>query len=296
MSPEVICFGETLWDIFPDDKYIGGAPLNVASRLSSLGAKVSLISSVGKDPLGKKIKTYLKENKISATCLQTDPDLPTGTVTVSLDPHGSATYKINAPVAWDRIRSDPKALHITVSSSTFIYGSLSCRDPISFRTLTKLLDKASFKVFDLNLRPPHYSKETIYDLLQKADLLKINKEELEVIIGWYAIKKTGIEQQLRQLSKLTSTPVICVTLGDKGAVLFSDNSILKNSGFKIEVADTVGAGDSFLAGLIFQLQKKASAKKALKYACALGALVAGKKGANAQVHDDEIQLLLNSQK
>ena len=149
MASEIVCFGETLWDIFPDRKHIGGAPLNVASRLSSLGAKVSLISRVGKDHLGKKIKTFLKENDISGACVQIDPDLPTGMVTVDLDPHGSATYQINYPVAWDRISKAEMALQTTRDASVFIYGSLSSRDPRSQNTLTELLDKANFKVFDV---------------------------------------------------------------------------------------------------------------------------------------------------
>ena len=296
MASEMVCFGETLWDIFPDGKRIGGAPLNVASRLRSLGVKVTMISSVGKDNLGKKIKTYLKENDISYTCLQTDPDLPTGTVSVDLDNDGSANYEINYPVAWDRIREDRKAIQITKASSFFIYGSLSSRDPVSYKTLKLLLDNAHFKVFDLNLRQPHYSKESIFELLQKADLLKINDEELEVLNQWYGIKKMKLGKQLKRLSEMTSTPFICVTLGDKGAVFYSKETIYRSSGFKIKVADTVGAGDSFLAGLIYQLNQDTPKKEALEFACALGALVASKKGANAPVYSDEIQALLDSKK
>ncbi|WKK66978.1 carbohydrate kinase family protein [Lutimonas zeaxanthinifaciens] len=296
MTPDIVCFGETLWDVFPDGKRIGGAPLNVASRLSSLGLKVGLISSVGKDRLGKKIKTYLQEKGISSNCLQSHPDLPTGTVTVSLDTNGSATYKINSPVAWDRINEDPKAVQIVKTSSIFIYGSLSSRDPVSFNTLTKLLNKATFKAFDLNLRPPHYSKETLEKLLRQADLLKINDEELDVLCGWYEIDKLPVEEQLQKISEMTSTPAICLTLGAKGAILLSEGSIFKCLGFKVEIADTVGAGDSFLAGLVYQLLNNTPKLKALRFACALGALVASKKGANARVHPDEIESLLNSQK
>ncbi len=291
MEQKIVCFGETLWDVFPDKKLIGGAPLNVAARLSSLGADVSLVSKVGNDIEGMGIFNFMKERNLSLTCLQTDATLSTGTVDVSLNNSGSATYVINSPVAWDCIETRSEALAVVRASRTFVYGSLACRNPISRATLENLLAEASFKVFDVNLRPPHYSKDLVIDLMKQSNLIKINDEELDIIAEWLGFSKESIDNQLKQLSAYTGAENICLTMGANGAMFFARGKYFRHHGYKIRVTDTVGAGDSFLAGLIYKLGQGFPEAEALDFACALGAAVAGKKGGNAIVLMEDIEKL-----
>ncbi len=288
----VCCFGEVLWDVFPDGKQIGGAPLNVALRLSSFGVDTSILSAVGKDELGDEALTYIKERGLDISYIQRN-ELPTGNVPVVLDKKGSATYTIAKPVAWDNISYDEYTHNKIISVEVFIYGSLACRSELSRATLHTYLDMASgsFKVFDINLRAPHYEKEVLFNLMRKADLIKFNDEELPLICAMESKAFDTIEDQISFISDVTNTPSICVTLGHKGALLYQNGSFYRHTGYQVTVADTVGAGDSFLAGLIFQLLDKQTPEKALDFACAIGALVASKTGANEAISVDEIERL-----
>ena len=291
MGQKVVCFGETLWDVFPDKELIGGAPLNVAARLSSLGADVTLISRIGNDAKGMGIINFMKKRNLPISCLQTDLNLSTGTVNVSLDSLGSATYTINSPVAWDRIETTSEALTVVLASQIFIFGSLACRDAISRHSLDKLLVQARYKVFDVNLRLPHYSKDLVLSLMKQSDLIKLNEEELKMIAEWLGFSELSVSDQLKLLSEQTDKASICLTLGADGAILFDKGAYFRHQGYKIQVADTVGAGDSFLAGLIHKLSHGSTQEDALDFACALGAMVAGKKGGNAIISIDAIEKL-----
>ena len=292
MSLKIVCFGEILWDEFPDKKIIGGAPLNVALRLSSLGNQVRMISKIGNDPDGEALLAYLKENNLNTEGIQTDHQLPTGNVKVHLDENNTATYTISEPVAWDQIMPNEIDILKASEADAFVYGSLASRNQQTKNTLSALLHQANFKIFDANLRPPFYKMSFVIDLLMTADLIKLNDEELEEIAAQLNLDNSSIEQQIRSLAKITSTKHICITLGSKGALLFSDEKIYFNKGYKVTVKDTVGAGDSFLASLIHQILNKKEAQESLDRSCGMGALVASKNGANAEVSQDEIDHLL----
>jgi len=292
MSPKIVCFGETLWDIFPNERKIGGAPLNVACRLHSLGSEVHLISRVGKDDLGDQILIYLKEHGLNTHTIQIDDKYPTGIVKVSLDSLNTASYSIERPVAWDYISLDNATLSKVRSSDALIFGSLACRNETSKNTLFALLDENVFKVFDANLRPPHYSMDLILELIKRSDFIKLNDEELEEICDFVNIKGLDVTDQIIALSAITNSRHICVTLGKDGAVLYFDKQIYKNAGYVVKVKDTVGAGDSFLATLIHHFLLKEGPQFALDYSCAMGSIVASKSGANEPISADEIRQLL----
>ena len=289
MKIKAICFGEVLWDVFPDKARIGGAPLNVASRLSATGIETEIISRIGTDQKGKKILAYLKSNNVGTENIETDATYPTGMVNVSLSNSGSATYEIAYPSAWDKIEVSGSSMNSVRKADVFIFGSLVCRDKISRNTLFDLLEPANYKVFDINLRPPHYQKETLQQLMQKADFIKFNDEELFEIAGMLGSPFNSLEQNLLFISEKTNTKSICVTKGSHGAVLLSEGKLYYNSGYQIKVKDTVGAGDSFLASLIAKLLTNEDPQKALDYACAVGALVAGSEGANPKLEAEEIK-------
>lgn len=290
----IVCFGEVLWDVFPNHKTIGGAPLNVALRLQSFGHKVAMITKIGKDALGETIFEYIKTNGVEVDYIQKDDHLKTGEVEVSLNEEGSATYVIHAPRAWDAIELTEAAKQITATSDAFIFGSLVARTAVSKATLYLLIDCAPYKIFDVNLRAPYYSLEELNYLMNAADFIKFNDDEIFEICNSLYGKSIALEECIRLISKQTSTASICVTLGAKGAVLFVDNEFYYNAGYTVNVIDTVGAGDAFLATLTHKLLIGSTPQNAINYACAVGAYVASQAGANPKFEKEDIEKLMLS--
>lgn len=289
---KAVCFGEVLWDLFPDKERIGGAPLNVASRLASFGIQTEMISKVGTDEKAKDLLYYLRSNNVEVRNIAEDKEFPTGVVKVSLSSKGSANYDIAYPSAWDKIESTPEMLKAVATADVFIFGSLVCRDEVSRKTLFELLPKAKYRVLDFNLRPPHYSKELLLELITHADFIKFNDDELFEVAEMLGSGFNSLEQNLHYIAEKSSAKSICVTKGRHGAVLFRNAKLFYNSGYKIRVKDTVGAGDSFLASLIAKLFQGSSPQKAIDFACAVGALVAGNEGANPQLTDTAIKAFM----
>ena len=291
---KTVCFGEVLWDIFPEHRKIGGAPLNVAIRLNSLNNESYMISRVGNDKDGDILTDFVKKSGVSIDYIQKDPMLHTGEVTIELDKQGVATYDIMYPRAWDKIEVDEKTINLVRDSDAFIYGSLAARDEVSRKSLFQLIGHANYKVFDINLRPPYYSMELLIQLINTSDFIKFNDDELFEISGYLGSKYHSIEQNIRYVAEKTTTQHICVTKGKHGAVLLYDDTFYCNSGYQIRVKDTVGAGDSFLASLISQLLKNVHPQKAIDFACAVGALVAGQEGATPSISDGDILKFINA--
>lgn len=290
---KITCFGEVLWDVFPTHKTIGGAPLNVALRLKSFGNNVSLISKVGKDKLGDLLLKFIKEKGLETKSIQIDPELKTGKVDVNLDENGSASYTIMYPRAWDNIVLTELDKALVESSGAFIFGSLIGRNSQSLNTLIELLEHATYKVFDVNLRPPHYTKELLIELMTRADFIKFNDDELLEISTYLNSPFESIKQNISYVSKKTNTQHICVTQGKHGAVLFYEDEFYYNSGYSANVINTVGAGDSFLATLINYLLNDEKPQNAIDYACAVGALVTQNDGANPEITRNEIKSMIN---
>jgi fructokinase len=291
---QIVCYGEVLWDMLPTGKKLGGAPLNVALRAQSFGHKAIVISSIGNDSAGKEILEHMKLHGAELNHIQVSNNFSTSEVLVKLDASGSASYEIKMPCAWDDIQLMTSDLEVVSASDAFIYGSLIARQDTSRETLFSLIEKAKYNVFDVNLRPPHYGMPTLLHLMGKADFIKFNDEELFEICADLCGEKKSLEDSIRFMAEKTNTSQICVTLGEKGAVLFINNTFVYNTGYKITVADTVGAGDSFLASLISQLLNCIQPQTAIDYACAVGGIVASKRGANPSVSAEEIEKLLKS--
>ncbi len=283
MSKKIACFGEVLFDVFPTHRKIGGAPLNVGLRMASLGIDTQIISRIGQDKIGNELLDFVTQNGVNTGSIQIDETFATGEVLVQLDNKGSASYTINYPVAWDKIEATPEAKDVVVNADALVFGSLACRDNTSYQSLLILLNLSKYTIFDVNLRAPFYTKELLLDLIIKADFIKFNDDELYEISEYLGSPFHSLEQNIRFIAEKTNTKHICVTKGSHGAVLLYDNQLFYNSGYKINVVDTVGAGDSFLAGLLARLLNGTSPQKAIDFACALGALVAQEAGANPKI-------------
>ncbi len=284
-----VSFGEVLFDLFPTHKKIGGAPLNVALRMKSLGVQSKIISKVGLDEEGLEIFDYLKSKDMDVSFIQKSKEYKTGVVHVMINEKGNASYDIAYPSAWDKIEQNDELSAVVSSSDVFIFGSLICRDEVSRSTLFSMIKQANYTVFDVNLRQPYYIKENLIDLMKASDFIKLNDEELLELSQMLASPFHSFEQNIRFIASQMGTSQICVTKGAFGAVLFYNDKFYYNSGYFIKVADTVGAGDSFLASLITKLLRGDSPQKSLNFACAMGALVASKEGANPEISEKEIK-------
>ena len=288
----VVSFGEILWDKLPSGRVPGGAPLNFAYRLNSFQNSSTIISMVGDDSLGKKLIKFLNKNGLDTEHLQISKIYKTGEVNVSIDKNGIADYDILNPAAWDDINYNAKIEKLVKNCSIFVFGSLINRNETSRDTLKELLKIAPFKLFDVNLRSPYYNLNLIEELMLSSDFIKFNLEEITEISSIYNKKKTSLESMIKTISKETKTDEICVTMGEKGACYYSNNSFYFQEGFKIDVSDTVGAGDSFLATLVEGILNKTKPQEILKKACGVAALVASKKGATPIVSMVEINDLI----
>jgi len=285
MNKQVLCFGEVLWDGFGEDKKAGGAPMNVALHLLQQQIPVQMLTRIGKDDLGDELLTYLQEQQLPTQLIQRDPELPTCLVTVDLDENYQAKYTIPQPVSWDNIQPEKTLLKEAFLFEAIVYGSLACRSVTTLDTLLQLLKKPAYKIFDVNLRQPHFTLQVIETLAQHADMVKMNEEEM-LFLSPKNEQNTSLEAKMREFSKRFHTKTVCVTLGENGCAVLHQQHFYSHPGFKVKVADTVGAGDSFLATFIAGLLRELPMEEILINASAIGAFVAGSNGANP-VYDQE---------
>ena len=290
----VVCFGEVLWDMLPSGKVAGGAPMNVAFHARNLGLDASLVSRVGRDALGDELLAFLSNKKVPLRLVQRDTQQPTSTVQVKLDKAGHASYEIVAPVAWDFIEREERAVSAVRLSQAFVFGSLVARSATSRRTLISLLEQAPLKVFDVNLRPPHYSRALLETLLAKADIVKMNEEELATISRWYGDENEEAAQMKLLLEQFNLTSLL-LTKGSDGAAFRGEQvPYITQPAFAVQVKDTVGSGDSFLAAFLSKFLKGQPISEALQFAAATGALVATRSGGTPELTEGDIEAFIAS--
>jgi fructokinase len=295
-SVKFVCFGEILWDVFPDKRHLGGAPLNVALRLASLcdDHSVQIISAVGRDSLGEQALAIIANSQLNSSNIQTNR-YPTGTVKVTLSKAGNASYSIANNVAWDHIQATDKACEALSIDSLFVFGSLAARSAVSNKTLEKLISTACFSVFDVNLRSPYFTLDGIFKLMKTSQFIKMNDEELDLICEHFNGPTKEVSAQLKWVKNNSGAAYVCVTLGANGACLLYNDEVTTVPGIPTKVIDTVGAGDSFLATLLWALfRMHFTPHKALSYACAMGSIVAASAGANPVVKTEQLNQLLEN--
>ncbi len=279
MNKTVVCFGETLWDVLPTGRQPGGAPFNVAVQLHQLSQPVQLISRVGSDDLGRELLAFLAARGLSTAYVQRSHTHLTGVVKANVDNRNEVTYKIVQPVAWDYIQFEDALHQLVAGAAGLVFGSLAARTETTRATLHRLLPAARFKVFDVNLRPPHYTREEVEYLLGQSNLVKVNEHELAEILGWYGRGPAPDEASLAWLAQHFHLQAVCVTLGAEGAVLWHEGQRYRSPGLVVAVQDTIGSGDAFLAALLTSWLAGEAPAQCLRFACAAGALVATYQGA-----------------
>jgi fructokinase len=276
----IVCFGEVLWDVLPRGLFPGGAPMNVAYHLKQLGVQPIPITSVGRDQLGEELLRRLNAWGVDTSGVSVLPTKPTGLARVEII-DGSPRFEIVEDVAWDWITLQPVVLECARDSAAVVFGSLAQRSENNRQALADLLGHCSsaFKVFDVNLRAPYDSVERVLSLARRADLIKLNDQELSRLMN-EPVSATDVAEGVRRFAKRAGVAKVCLTAGATGAGLLLDGDWFWESAKAVTVRDTVGAGDAFLAALLAGLlQAKHPPAEILRRACRLAEFVVTQDGA-----------------
>ena len=293
MITPAICFGEILWDVLPDGRMPGGAPLNVAYHLNKLGLSSSIISKIGDDENGVKLERLLDGWQINKSLLQRDTIHPTSEVIARVGSRNEVSYEIVFPVAWDFIDHQSTIDSALKPSTYFVYGSLASRNTLSRETLFKFLESDAIKVFDINLRPPFFDKRLLANLMERADIIKFNESELHMAQILFGGRFINEREQVRFIQERFSVPEVIVTKGEFGASYYRMDQSYHAWGSEVKVNDTIGSGDSFLAAFIASHQQGLAPKTIIKNAIGMGAFIATKKGGCPEYEIEEYKKFID---
>ncbi|MCC8113781.1 MAG: carbohydrate kinase [Bacteroidales bacterium] len=282
---KIVGLGEALWDMLPEGKKIGGAPANFAFHASQFGLDGYAASAVGNDALGDEILETFDQKGLRYVIERVD--YPTGTVQVELDAKGVPQYDIREGAAWDNIPWTSAMAVLAADTQAVCFGSLAQRSEGSRRTIRRFLEampEGSLKVFDINLRQHFYTPEVLEESMRLCDILKINDEELVIVSRMLDYSATDVQDRCRRLINDYGLKMLILTCGTCGSYVFgADGSVSFLPTPKVEVADTVGAGDSFTGSFVASLLKGASIPEAHRRAVDVSAYVCTQPGAMPQL-------------
>jgi fructokinase len=278
----VVGLGELLWDLFPAGKQLGGAPANFAYITSLLGDDGIPASRLGRDDLAEEAIHRLSELGLSTNFIQEDADHPTGTVKVKVDSAGQPCFEIAESVAWDFFDWTPSWQELAQRTDAVCFGSLAQRSEGSHDTIRKFLQRTpsgALRVFDVNLRQNFYTAQVLAESMKLANIIKLNHEELPKIVRFLEIENRGEDDAARRLLSSYNLDLVCITRGTNGSLLVSVDQSTEHPGFKVKVADTVGAGDAFTAALVHGYLRGTPLAQINENANRVGAWVASQPGA-----------------
>ena len=281
----IVGLGELLWDILPSGEQPGGAPANFAYMTALLGDCGIICSRIGDDVLGHKAIDRLNAAGVNVSQVQLDPSHPTGTVKVELDDNGQPAFTIVEDVAWDYFKLTPEWQELAARADAVCFGSLAQRSPESRDTIRGFLKATGGEtliIFDVNLRRPFYSAEVLSESLKLSNIVKLNDKEMPVVMGLLDLGGGADEECARHLLEFYDLQAVCVTRGHRGSLLVTGAGAVEHHGFKIDAADTVGAGDAFSAALVHHYLRQASPERISDAANRLGAWVATQVGATPE--------------
>ena len=284
----VVGMGEALWDMLPEGKKIGGAPANFAYHVSQFGLDSRVVSAVGEDELGAEILKNFREKKLN--CMIETVPYPTGTVQVELDANGVPCYDIREGVAWDNIPFTPALEGLARQTRAVCFGSLAQRSVVSRETINRFLDampggEDRYKIFDINLRQGFYTKEILCNSMRKCNILKINDEELVTVSRMFGYPGIDLQDKCWILLAKYNLKMLILTCGVNGSYVFTPGEVSFVETPKVEVADTVGAGDSFTAAFVASILKGLPIPDAHKIAVETSAFVCTQNGAMPALPD-----------
>ncbi|MGM9811631.1 MAG: carbohydrate kinase [Muribaculaceae bacterium] len=283
----IVGIGEALWDVLPEGRKLGGAPANFAYHVSQFGLDSYIVSAVGDDALGKEIISNFKEKKLNHI-VDTVP-YPTGTVQVELDPQGVPQYEIKENVAWDNIPFTPQLEALAHRTRAVCWGSLAQRSEVSRTTIMRFIDSTSddcLRVFDINLRQNFYSREVIEESMRRCSVLKINDEELVIVSRLLQLPGIDVREKCRGLMELFGMKMVVLTCGVNGSYVLTAEEESFCPTPRVEVADTVGAGDSFTGSFVAGLLEGKTMRQAHERAVNVSAFVCTQAGAMPVIPSD----------
>ena len=286
MNNIVVGMGEALWDVLPEGKKLGGAPANFAYHVSQFGLPGCVVSAVGNDKLGTEILDNFREKQLN-NLVETVP-YPTGTVQVTLDAEGVPCYEIKEGVAWDNIPYSAAIDELARHTRAVCFGSLAQRSIVSRNTINRFLDtmpdgEGQLKIFDINLRQNFYTKEVLCQSMQKCNILKINDEELVTISRMFGYPGIDLQDKCWILLGKYDLKMLILTCGVNGSYVFTPGHVSFQETPKVEVADTVGAGDSFTAAFVSGVLRGMPIEEAHRLAVYTSAYVCTQNGAMPQL-------------
>lgn len=283
----IVGIGEILWDMLPEGRRLGGAPANFAYHVSQFGLKSLAVSAVGRDEAGD--AAIMEMNSLT---MLSRVDFPTGMVDIRLDSSGIPQYDIRIPAAWDNIPFTPELKQLAYRTRAVCFGTLARRSPVSRHTISAFVNtvprgEGQWRILDINLRQPFYSRDIILEALEQCNILKINDEELSIISGMLSVPGATIQEKCRQILLRFKLKFLILTCGVNGSYVFS--SLTETPSFlstpHVTVADTVGAGDSFTAAFIAALIHGRSPLEAHRLAVDVSAYVCTRNGAMPELPD-----------
>ncbi len=292
--------GEVLWDVFPDQERLGGAPLNVCANLQRLGDRGVLLSAVGTDERGRLALNSMRSLGLSTEYVCEVGELPTGTAAIRAAVDGETEYEIPRRAAFDLVSSDPRSLEEAAAATVdwLYFGTLLQTELANEAFIAELTNRLMpARVFyDMNLRTGHWNLELVQRLSRQATVLKLNEQEAETL--FHMTQKVGdkftLEGFCRTWASDYSIDVICVTLGPEGCMVYDEGTAFRVPGYKVTVCDTVGSGDAFAAAFLHGYYAGWPILKTARFANALGALVASRAGATPQWTFDEVIAIIEA--
>lgn len=291
----VVGIGEALWDILPEGKKLGGAPANFAYHVSQFGLQSRVVSAIGDDRLGNEILENFQDKGLQT--LIEKVAYPTGTVQVELDAVGVPCYDIKENVAWDNIPFTDKLKQLAGKTCAVCYGSLAQRNVVSRETINAFLDampdgKGQYKVFDINLRQGFYTREILCSSMERCNILKINDEELVTVSRMFGYPGIDLQDKCWILLAKYNLEMLILTCGVNGSYVFTPGNVSFVETPKVQVADTVGAGDSFTAAFISAVLKGKTVTEAHQLAVNVSAHVCTQNGAMPKLPENLLNRIL----
>lgn len=281
----IVGIGEILWDVFPDGPRFGGAPANFACHAAGHGAAAEMVGAVGADDLGRQALEILRQRGVGTGAVQRHDDRPTGTVTVSLDSDGHASYVFAADAAWDALEWSDALADLAGQASAVCFGTLGQRGERSRRTIQRFVSATmptALRVFDVNLRPPFFDDSVILESLALANILKLNDDELVVLSNLCGLSGSELERA-QALADRFALRAVALTRGRKGALLVQGREYHEQAGEAVPVVDTVGAGDAFTATLVVGMLAGHTLEAINRDACRVAGFVCSQPGATPTI-------------
>ncbi|MFC1502097.1 carbohydrate kinase [bacterium] len=287
----IVGLGEVLWDIYPQEKILGGATANVALNCHRLGEKGVVVSGVGEDPLGDELIRRLRKDNLNTQYIQRLPDRSTGTVGVTLDERGIPHFRCSRDAAFDYLQISGDLENLILHSDAVVFGTLGQRNAISRKTIQHLISIPSntMKVFDVNFRGWSESiAQIVGETLSHADVLKLNERELNSLRQTFGMKSDNKKIFFESLMERYDLRLIALSLGEMGCIIMDRTEQVVSPGYRVDVLDTTGCGDAFVAGLTVRYLENVSLEETADFANLMGGFLATRNGATPAFSEEDL--------